>query len=147
MGKVEVYVDGASLGNPGPGGYAVLIKTGEEEVVLKGGEKETTNNRMELRAVIEALSYFKEPTELVIYSDSEYVIKGVTKWRKIWEKNNFKRANKKPLKNKDLWDELFKKQDFHKVFFVKIPAHKGHPENEKVDKIAKEEAKKWKKSF
>ncbi len=145
--KIKLFTDGCSLGNPGPGGYAVLIKDEKEEKILSGGEPYTTNNRMELISVIEGLSYFREPKVIIVYTDSEYVLKGATKWLFLWKKRGFKTSDGKPVKNQDLWLELEKWLSFHKVTFIKIPAHKGHPENEKVDKLAKKEAQRWKKNF
>ncbi|BAU24094.1 ribonuclease H [Caldimicrobium thiodismutans] len=144
--EISVYVDGCSLGNPGPGGYGVLIKKGGKEIVLKGGEAETTNNRMELMAVIKALSYFKNKSKIVVYGDSEYVIKGATEWLPLWKKKGFKTSEGKPVKNQDLWKELERWLNFHEVRFIKVPAHSGHPENERVDQIAKAEARKWKRN-
>ncbi|MFN4131796.1 MAG: ribonuclease HI [Caldimicrobium sp.] len=146
MKEIEIYTDGCSLGNPGPGGYAVLIKNLGKDVLLSGSFSYTTNNRMELLAVIKALSYFKEPKKIKIYTDSEYVVKGVAEWLPKWKVNGYKNSEGKPIKNRDLWEELENWLKFHEVVFIKIPAHKGHPENEKVDKIAKKEAMKWKKN-
>lgn len=146
MKEIEIYTDGCSLGNPGPGGYAVLIKNLGKDVLLSGSFSYTTNNRMELLAVIKALSYFKEPKKIKIYTDSEYVVKGATEWLPKWKVNGYKNSEGKPIKNRDLWEELENWLKFHEVVFIKIPAHKGHPENEKVDKIAKKEAMKWKKN-
>lgn len=144
---VHIFTDGCSLGNPGPGGYAVLIKEKSEEKILSGSEPHTTNNRMELLSVIKGLSYFKKPRMIKVYTDSEYVLKGATKWLFLWKKRGFKTSEGKPVKNQDLWLELEKWLSFHKVTFIKLFAHTGHLENEKVDKIAKKEAQKWKKGF
>lgn len=144
--EVEVYVDGCSLGNPGPGGWAVLIKTKSGEKILSGGEPFATNNQMELRAVISALSYFKEPKKIKIYTDSEYVIKGITEWLPLWKKRNYFTSEGKPVKNRELWEILDKLVNFHKVEWKKVLAHSGNPYNEKVDRIAKESAKRWKKN-
>lgn len=143
--EVEVFVDGCSLGNPGPGGYGVLIREGNREWLISGGSVETTNNRMELTAVIKALSQFKQPKKIKVYSDSEYVIQGATKWLSCWEQRGFKTSEKKPVKNQDLWKELKRWLCFHRVTFIKVPAHSGHLENEKVDRLAKKEAQRWKK--
>ncbi len=147
--EIFIFVDGCSLGNPGPGGYAVIIKkdNNNEEVILTGGEPFTTNNRMELLAVIKALSFFKEPQDLIIYSDSEYVIKGAREWLPRWKSRDFKTSEGKPVKNQDLWIELEKWLSFHRVKFEKVFAHSGHPENERADKLAKKEAEKWKKNI
>lgn len=146
MEFIDIYVDGCSLGNPGPGGYGIIIKEGNSEIILSGGEPYTTNNRMELLAVIKALAYFKEPKRIRIYSDSEYVIKGATEWLPIWVKRGFKSADGKAIKNEDLWRELVHWLKIHQVIFSKVLAHSGHPENERVDRIAKREAKKWRKN-
>lgn len=144
--EIEIYVDGCSLGNPGPGGWAALIKTKEEEKIISGGEPFATNNQMELKAVISALSYFKEPKKIKIYTDSEYVIKGITEWLPGWKKRNYLTSDGTPVKNKSLWEILEKLVKFHQVKWEKVSAHSGHLYNEKVDKIAKESAKKWKKN-
>ncbi|MDF2954293.1 MAG: Ribonuclease HI [Thermodesulfobacterium sp.] len=145
--EIELYVDGSSLGNPGPGGWAVLIKSGEKEEILSGGEPLATNNQMELKAVISALSHFKEPKILKIYTDSEYVIKGVTEWLPKWKKRGYITSDGKPVKNRELWEVLERLINFHQVKWEKVSAHSGNFYNEKVDKIAKESAKKWRKNF
>ncbi|HEA83661.1 MAG TPA: deoxyribose-phosphate aldolase [Thermodesulfobacterium geofontis] len=145
--EIELYVDGSSLGNPGPGGWAVLIKSGEKEEILSGGEPLATNNQMELKAVISALSHFKEPKRLKIYTDSEYVIKGVTEWLPKWKKRGYITSDGKPVKNRELWEVLERLINFHQVKWEKVSAHSGNFYNEKVDKIAKESAKKWRKNF
>ncbi len=142
--EVEIYVDGSCLGNPGPGGWAVLIKMGKEEKILTGGEPFTTNNQMELKAVISALSYFKEPKKIKIYTDSEYVLKGITQWLKIWKNRGFKTYEGKPIKNKELWDILEKLNNFHQITWEKVLAHSKDLYNKKVDRLARETAKKWK---
>ncbi len=142
---IEIYVDGCSLGNPGPGGWAVLIKTKEGEKIITGSEPFATNNQMELKAVISSLSYFKEPKKIKIYTDSEYVIKGITQWLPKWKKRNYLTSEGKPVKNKELWETLENLVKFHQVEWEKVPAHSGHPYNERVDKIAKKSARKWKK--
>ncbi|MGC8966532.1 MAG: ribonuclease HI [Caldimicrobium sp.] len=147
MERIRVYVDGCSLGNPGPGGYAALIKVDGEEIVISGGAPFSTNNRMELLAVIKALSFFKEPKEIIVFSDSEYVIKGATEWLLTWKKRGFKTSSGEPVKNLDLWRELERWLSFHQVRFEKVPAHSGHSENERVDRLAKREAKKWQKNI
>lgn len=142
---VELFTDGCSLGNPGPGGYACIVKEGKKEFIISGGEPHTTNNRMELLSVIRGLERFSEPRKIVIYTDSEYVLKGATEWLPRWKSKGFKTSSGEIVKNKDLWIELDRLLNFHRVSFVKVPAHSGHPENEKADKIAKKEAQKWKK--
>lgn len=143
---VELYTDGCSLGNPGPGGYACLIRNGERETILSGGEPYTTNNRMELLSVIKGLAYFTEPKKVKVYTDSEYVLRGATEWLPQWRRKGFKGSSGKPVKNQDLWLELEKWLKFHEVTFVKVPAHAGHPENERVDRLAKKEAEKWRRN-
>lgn len=144
---IKVYVDGACLGNPGPGGWAVLILDDGREHLITGGEEVTTNNRMELEAVLQALSFFKQPTEITIFCDSEYVIKGATEWLSNWKKRGYRTADGKPIKNRDLWEKLDELLQFHKVFFQKVAAHSGDPLNEKVDQIAKKSAQRWKKDI
>lgn len=143
---VDIFTDGCSLGNPGPGGYACLIREDQEEVLLSGGEPHTTNNRMELMSVIRGLSYFSEQRKIRVYTDSEYVLKGATEWLPQWKRRGFRSSSGAQIKNKDLWLELDRWLNFHEVTFVKVPAHAGHPENEQVDKIAKKEAQKWRKN-
>ncbi|MFN3406631.1 MAG: ribonuclease HI [Caldimicrobium sp.] len=144
---IEIFTDGCSLGNPGPGGFAALIKEEGKEVILRGSEPYTTNNRMELLAVIKGLSYLKEEKFIKLYTDSEYVLRGATEWLPKWKRKGFRASDGKPVKNRDLWEELDRWINYHKVVFIKIPAHSGHLENERVDKIAKEEARRWKKNF
>ncbi|QER42074.1 ribonuclease HI [Thermodesulfobacterium sp. TA1] len=143
---VKVYVDGACLGNPGPGGWAVLILEDDKEHIITGGAFFTTNNQMELEAVIQGLSVFKEPTEITIFCDSEYVIKGATEWLPNWKKRGYKTSDGKPVKNRELWERLDALLQKHKVSFKKVLAHSGDLFNEKVDQIAKKSAEKWKKN-
>lgn len=142
---VEAYIDGSCLGNPGPGGYAVILKEGDKETVLVGGEPNTTNNRMELMALISALSHFKEPKKIKIYTDSEYLVKGATEWLSKWKLHSFKTSEGTPVKNEDLWKEIDRLLSFHDVTFEKVKAHSGILWNEKVDKLAREQAQKWQK--
>lgn len=144
--EIKIYVDGSSLGNPGPGGWAVIIIQQGKEIILTGSVPQATNNQMELRAVIEALSYFKKPNQIRIYSDSEYVIKGLTEWLPKWKKNGFKTSEGKPVKNKELWEILDKLMNFHKVSLEKVPAHSSEVYNERVDKLARKSAERWKKN-
>ncbi len=143
----EAYVDGACLGNPGPGGYAVIIKEGDKETVLVGGEPETTNNRMELKALVCALSYFKEPKRIKVYTDSEYLLKGATEWLPKWKAQGFKTSGGKLVKNRDLWEEIDRLISIHKVTFEKVKAHSGVSLNERADRLAKEQAKRWQKKL
>ncbi|MCM1285226.1 MAG: ribonuclease HI [Acetobacter sp.] len=137
MKKVEIYTDGACSGNPGKGGWgAVLVYNGIEKE-FSGGEPQTTNNRMELTAVIEALSKLKEPCQVTLTTDSKYVCDAVTKgWVYSWKKNNWKKADKKPALNIDLWEKLLPILDEHKVEFVWVKGHNGHKYNEICDRLA-----------
>ncbi len=139
MKKITIFSDGSSLGNPGAGGYCAILRYNNREKIVKGGEKETTNNRMELKAVIEALKALKEPCEIELISDSTYVVKGINEWLSNWIKKDFK-----GVKNPDLWKEFVLLAENHKIKAVWVKAHNGHIENEKCDRIAKEEAEKLK---
>ena len=142
--KVEIFTDGACSGNPGPGGWGAVLRCGTAEKELSGGEKSTTNNRMELTAVISALSALKQRCTVTICSDSKYVIDAVTKgWAKSWQKNNWIKSDKKPALNADLWERLLGLLDQHDVSFVWIKGHAGHPENERCDQMAVEESRKF----
>ena len=141
MKKVEIFTDGACSGNPGPGGYGVILKYKGSEKQLSGGERETTNNRMELTAVITGLSALKEPCEVELYSDSKYIIDAVTKgWAKKWQANGWIKGDKKPALNSDLWEKLLLLLEVHKVNFIWVKGHAGHPENERCDKLAVEQS-------
>jgi len=133
---VRIYTDGACKGNPGPGGWGALLRSGEHERELYGGEPATTNNRMELTAVIRALAALKEPSEVEIYTDSEYVMKGITEWLATWKRRGWKTADRKPVKNVDLWRELEEGVHRHKVRWHWVRGHAGHPENERADALA-----------
>lgn len=137
MKNVEIYTDGACSGNPGPGGWgAVLIYNGVEKQ-LSGSEKETTNNRMELSAVITALKALKEPCKVTLTTDSKYVCDAINKgWLTSWQKNSWKKADKKPVLNIDLWQELLPLLDKHRVEFIWVKGHNGHKYNEICDKLA-----------
>jgi ribonuclease HI len=137
MKHVDIYTDGACRGNPGVGGWgAVLVYNGREKE-LSGGERETTNNRMELTAVITALSALKEPCEVTLTSDSKYVTDGITKgWAASWKSKGWRKADKSPALNPDLWDKLLQLVDYHKVTFVWVRGHAGHPYNERCDVLA-----------
>ncbi len=139
MKKIYLFSDGSSLGNPGPGGYCAILRYKDHEKIVKGNEPNTTNNRMELKAVIEALKKLKEPCEVIIYSDSNYVVKAVNEWLESWIKKDFKN-----VKNVDLWKEFIKVSKPHKITALWVKGHSGHKENEICDKIAKEEASKLK---
>lgn len=134
--KVYIYTDGACSGNPGPGGWGVLLIYGEHEKEITGGAFETTNNRMELIAAIEGLSALKRKSDVVLSTDSTYVRDGITKWIHGWKKNGWKTANKKPVKNADLWQALEEAVHHHTVDWQWVKGHAGHPENERADQLA-----------
>ena len=137
MKKVYVFTDGACSGNPGPGGWGAILRCDGVEKALCGGEKETTNNRMELTAVIEALTALKYPCDVTVTTDSKYVCDAVKQgWVYKWKANNWKKADKKPALNVDLWEVLLNLLDKHKVSFVWVKGHNEHPENERCDRLA-----------
>ena len=136
MKSVEVFTDGACRGNPGPGGWGALLRSGEHYRELRGADPETTNNRMELQAAIEALKALKEPCLVALTTDSVYVRDGITKWLANWERNGWKTAAKKPVKNKDLWQALASEVTRHEVSWFWVKGHSGHPENERADQLA-----------
>lgn len=136
MKSVEIFTDGACRGNPGPGGWGVLMRYGAEERSLFGGEKETTNNRMELTAVIEGLAALTQPCRVVLTSDSTYVLKGIQEWMPNWKKRGWKTASKKPVKNVDLWQKLDRVIGEHKIDWRWVKGHSGHRENEIADQLA-----------
>ena len=145
MKKVEIFTDGACSGNPGPGGWGAILRCGNTEKELSGGEPDTTNNRMELTAVISALKALKYPCDVNVTTDSKYVYESVTKgWVYSWKKNNWRKADKKPALNPDLWEELLKLLDIHTVTFTWVKGHNEHPENERCDKLAVAECNKFK---
>ena len=142
MRHVEIFTDGACQGNPGKGGWAALLRYGPAVKELSGYEEMTTNNRMELTAVIEALKALKRECEITLYTDSRYVMDGVNEWLPNWKRNNWRTTNKKSaVKNIDLWQELDSLLPLHKIKWVWVKGHNGHPENERVDKLAREQAK------
>ena len=144
MPAIEVFTDGACSGNPGAGGWGVILRYGEIEKELSGGEENTTNSRMELTAVIEALKALKKECDITIYTDSRYVMDGVQEWMPNWKLNGWKTTNKKsPVKNVELWQILDSLLSKHKIKWVWVKGHNGHPENERVDKLARDEAKKY----
>jgi ribonuclease HI len=136
-GALVIYTDGACSGNPGPGGWGVVLRWGELEREMNGGEAETTNNRMELMAAIEALRALKRPTTIRIWTDSTYVRDGITKWIHGWKRNGWKTAAKAPVKNADLWQQLDELARGHKVDWQWVRGHDGHPENERADALAR----------
>ena len=134
---VYIFTDGACSGNPGPGGYGAILKYGDHVRELSGGEAETTNNRMELLGVITALEALKHPCEVILTTDSKYVVDSVTKgWARGWKKNNWIKSDKKKALNVDLWDRLLNLLDIHNVTFNWVKGHAGHPENERCDELA-----------
>jgi ribonuclease HI len=133
---VEAFTDGACRGNPGPGGWGVLLRAGEHVRELSGGEILTTNNRMELRAAIEALAALKQPCRVDVYTDSVYVRSGITQWLPAWRARGWKTADKKPVKNQDLWQALSDAAARHDVAWHWVKGHAGHPENERADELA-----------
>ena len=140
---VEIFTDGACKGNPGPGGWGALLRIGKTEKQLSGGERLTTNNRMELLAAIRALEALKRPCSVTLTTDSRYVMDGLTKWIKGWQKNGWKTADRKPVKNADLWQELLDAAKPHTIDWRWVKGHAGHAENERVDKLAAAEAAKF----
>jgi ribonuclease HI len=136
MSDVTIFTDGACKGNPGPGGWGALIRAGGHEKELSGGERLTTNNRMELMAPIRALEALNRPCEIVLYTDSRYVMDGITKWIQGWKRNGWKTASKQPVKNADLWMALDAAVKPHKIEWQWVKGHSGHPENERVDRLA-----------
>ena len=139
---VEIFTDGACKGNPGPGGWAALLRSGSREQEISGGETPTTNNRMELMAAIEGLRALKRPCRVALTTDSAYVRDGITKWIHGWRRNGWRTADKKPVKNADLWQSLLEAVEPHRVEWHWVKAHDGHPENERVDALACLEANK-----
>lgn len=136
MKKVTIYTDGACSGNPGPGGWAALLRHGDKEKEISGGEKLTTNNRMELTAALKALKALKSGCEVELYTDSTYVMKGMSEWVKGWMAKGWRTADKKPVKNADLWQALVDEAKRHHVSWHWVKAHNGHPENDRVDALA-----------
>ena len=136
MNKVEIFTDGACKGNPGPGGWGAILRYKNKEKEIKGFSKETTNNIMELKAVIEALKNLKKPCEIIITTDSKYVKNGITDWIHNWKKNGWKTAAKKEVKNKELWIELDSLIKIHAISWDWVKGHSGHPENERADLLA-----------
>lgn len=135
---ITIYTDGACSGNPGPGGWGVLLRWNGHEKELCGGEAETTNNRMEMMAVIEALKAVKKAVKIELYTDSKYVMQGITEWLEGWKAKGWKTASKKPVKNVDLWQEIDALVQQHDVSFHWVKGHAGHPENERADELARQ---------
>jgi ribonuclease HI len=134
--RVEAYTDGACRGNPGPGGWGALLRCGGRDKELSGGEAATTNNRMELTAAIRALEALTERCEVDLYTDSTYVRSGITEWLPRWKARGWRTANRKPVKNQDLWQELAEVVTLHEVRWHWVKGHSGHPENERADALA-----------
>jgi ribonuclease HI len=138
---VDIFTDGACSGNPGPGGWGALLRKGTVEKELFGGEAATTNNRMEMMAAVQALEALKRPTTVRLHTDSVYLRDGITKWIHGWKRNGWKTADKKPVKNEDLWKRLEIAMAPHRVEWLWVKGHSGHPENERVDALARAEVK------
>ena len=134
---VDIFTDGACSGNPGPGGWGALLRYGTVEKELSGGEEQTTNNRMELMAAIAALEALKRPAKVRVHTDSQYVKNGITEWVANWKKRGWRTADKKPVKNSDLWQRLEKAEAPHQVEWLWVKGHSGHVENERVDLLAR----------
>ncbi|MCG8545398.1 MAG: ribonuclease HI, partial [Alphaproteobacteria bacterium] len=135
---VEIFTDGACSGNPGPGGWGALLRWRDTVKELNGGERETTNNRMEMMAAIQALEALKRPSLVQLHTDSTYLRDGITKWIEGWKKKGWKTANKKPVKNVDLWQRLEVAMERHQVDWRWVKGHAGHPENERADALARD---------
>ena len=140
MSHVEIATDGACKGNPGPGGWGVVLRMGSTEKEMSGGEKLTTNNRMELTAAIEGLNALKRPCRVTLSTDSRYVMDGLTKWIHGWRRNGWKTSDKKPVKNAELWQALIEASAPHRVEWVWVKGHAGHPDNERADRLASDAA-------
>jgi ribonuclease HI len=136
MKKIEIFTDGACKGNPGPGGWGALLRMGKHEKELSGGEAHTTNNRMEMTAVIRALEALAQPCHVILHSDSRYVIDGMTKWIESWQRKGWITSSRKPVLNADLWHELIEAAAPHHIEWVWVRGHSGHVENERVDQLA-----------
>ena len=143
--EIELYCDGACSGNPGPGGWGTILRYGEHEKELSGGEAQTTNNRMELTALIEGLRALKEPCKVRITTDSSYVADGINKgWARGWQRNGWRKSDKKPALNPELWEALLAELDRHEVTVHWVRGHSGHPENERCDQLAVAQTRKFK---
>ena len=135
---VEIFCDGACSGNPGPGGYGAILRFGDCVKELNGGAKDTTNNRMEMTAAIEALRQLKRPCRILITTDSQYLVKGMTEWIAGWQRNGWRNSKKEPVLNKDLWEHLLSETKPHSVQWKWVRGHAGHVENERCDQLARE---------
>jgi ribonuclease HI len=134
--QVDIFTDGACKGNPGPGGWGAVLRFGDTEKEIYGGEAQTTNNRMEMMAAVEALATLKKPCRVTIHTDSKYVMDGITKWVFGWQKNGWKTADRKPVKNAEIWQMLLAATARHQVTWKWVKGHAGHPENERADQLA-----------
>jgi ribonuclease HI len=139
--KIEIFTDGACKGNPGPGGWGVILRMGKHEKEMSGSDPQTTNNRMEMTAVIRALNALTEPCDVTVCTDSRYVIDGMTKWIQGWQKKGWINASKQPVRNADLWHDLIDAVRRHKVSWQWVRGHDGHVENERADKLASDAAR------
>lgn len=143
MQKVIIYTDGACSGNPGPGGWGAILMAGDNQKEISGGKKDTTNNVMELTAALEALKLLKFPCEVDLYSDSAYLVNGFDKgWIYNWNKNNWQTANKEPVKNKEIWEAIYKMTKVHKIKFIKVKGHSDNEFNNRCDEMARNAIKK-----
>lgn len=138
MKHVVIFTDGACSGNPGPGGWGVLMRYGKHEKMFHGGELNTTNNRMEMMAAIKALGKLREPCKVELHTDSQYLQKGITEWLQSWKKRGWKKADNKPVKNADLWEQLDKEATKHTITWHWVRGHSGHRENDLVDSLARQ---------
>jgi ribonuclease HI len=143
---VEIFTDGACSGNPGPGGYGAVLKYRRQVKEISGCEHETTNNRMEMTAIIEALRQLKRPCKIKVITDSNYVVKGMTEWLPGWVRRKWLNSQKKPVLNRDLWEELMKLNQTHQIRWIWIKGHNGHPENERCDQLARDAIKNCRRS-
>ena len=147
MKAVTLVTDGSCIGNPGPGGWAVILRFGDQKKELWGSEPETTNNRMEMTAVIEGLSSLKEPCRILVEIDSEYVKNGIAKWMDAWKRRGWRTASKQPVKNKDLWQKLDEAVSRHQVRWEWVKGHAGHADNNRCDELARQAAIEQSKSY
>ena len=138
--RVEIFTDGACKGNPGPGGWGAILRMGNHEKEISGSERETTNNRMEMTAVIRALTALIEPCAIVVHTDSRYVIDGMTKWIDGWTRKGWVNASTQPVRNQDLWHDLIEAAQRHTIAWQWVKGHNGHPENERADRLASDAA-------
>jgi ribonuclease HI len=140
MKRVDIFTDGACKGNPGPGGWGVLLRMGTHEKEMSGSDPDTTNNRMEMTAAIRALNALTEPCDVTLHTDSRYVIDGITKWVHGWQKKGWINSSRQPVRNADLWHELIAAAKRHKIAWEWVRGHNGHVENERVDRLASDAA-------